>query len=218
MSQLARIKLSASWGRFRRALRPLGKPRAFVGWMLLLLDMAHRVEFVTSLFRGTAALAFLQQWGWLVGVLWLVTVVVWAANKPQDEEVQKARRMEQLRSTILDAIRKFEALSRAYERDLPQTARIAGGGRFILAHAVGNLIRDALKTIPEDQQKDYKIVLLKVLIDYEQYYDFDITPTRFAAEVHPTLPILIALDMQPKKAADSSELPSTDPPSPKASE
>lgn len=215
MPQLARFKRAAFWGRLRRALRPLGKPRALVGWMLVFLDIAHRAEFVTSLFRGTAPLVFFQQWGWLVGVLWLAAVIVWAANRPQDEEVKKARRMEQLRSTVLDVIRKFEGLSRAYEN---HDARAAVGGRLILARAVGRLLKHALGTIAEDQRQEYVNVLIKVLIDYEQYYDFDIAPTRFAAEIHPTLAIQIALDMEePKKAAEPAEATAPPPAGPPSS-
>jgi hypothetical protein len=164
------------------------------------------MHFIVSLVHGTEALVFIQQWGWLVGILWLAGVVLWAANRPPDEAVRQARRMEELRQGAMDVIRKFEALSSAYEESLNQASGPqAEARRYQLALAAGRLLKSAIETIPENQQWLYKRILMQVLLDYHQYYDQ--APTHFAGSVHPTLAIQIALGMNspPKKKEPSDE-------------
>jgi hypothetical protein len=161
---------------------------------------------VTSLLHGTGALAFFQQWGWLVGILWLAAVVVWAANKPPDEEVQRVRTMERLGQATVNAVRRFEALSRAYERSIsPENTGDAQNRRHELALAVAEVLRTAVQTVPEKQRYEYRSMLMGVLLNHLEFYDGQ--PTLFSAVLPPTLAIERALAMDapppPKKEGTS---------------
>ena len=121
MSEHKRGRPSA--GRIRKVLGFLRLPQAIPGWVFLLAawlwelaDVAHRVTFLRELFEGDRVnpVAFLQHWGWLVGVAWLAGVVFWAATRP--DEGERVRQLGYLKDAVFDCARRFEALSLAYEQ------------------------------------------------------------------------------------------------------
>jgi hypothetical protein len=163
-----------SWGSVRRVARRLGSLAtvpawlSIGGWLLHFLDMAHRVVFLEEIRRGARVdpVAFLQQWGWLVGIAWLVVVVVWAAKRP--DAGARVQEMSWLKDSAVLFLRRFEELSLAYEKILPAGAdlRAAEEARRAYLVALRNVMRQALATTPRESVEEYRNVLGGILVDY----------------------------------------------------
>jgi hypothetical protein len=120
-------RLPLSWARVRQIARPLGLP-SLPGWLLVAFEVAEKAHLVTSIAEHTWLAGFLREWGWLIGISWLLVVVLWEARKPRDAELRRARAMMQLQAATVDVLRRFEALCVSYEQTPAFRRELAGEG------------------------------------------------------------------------------------------
>lgn len=201
------------WGRARGTLRPLASPLAFLlGWFPLavkLLDWISRAQMVGTFLGKTSVelVTLFRDWGWLPGLIFLALLVVRESGKPGVVEYESKRA--DLRRDAVDSIRKFETLSRVYERTLPQANReLAEIARIDLMYSLGNTIKSALDVLPKEQRWQHEILLRQIVLDHLQYYD--LPHSEFSQTTSPTMAIEVALrDFSRKSAADPK--PSEDP-------
>lgn len=155
-----------------------------------------------SWLSGADAFEFMRQWGWLVGIFWLVAVVLWTANRPPSEELKQARSLSDLRSAGAQAIRGFEALCRSYERTIrPENMEEARTKRHELFHAIAEVLAASLRAMPPKQRAEYVKLLMGIEVDHLAFYHDE--PTLFSVSDSPTVAIDKALEwMAARDAAD----------------
>lgn len=207
-ARLAKGRRGIFWTGVVATLAPLGNA------LLIIIGRAGDVDFLIT--RADVIGDFLSDyWEFLAPCVGFV--LIWVSLRQETSsrgasaaEAERVRSMERLRQTTLDAIRKFEALSRAYELAMVE---VYGPGvysaRLKLMHSLSEVITSAIATIPAEQRYQYESLLRYMLLDYAQFYDDK--KTDFADDLPPIYAITLALGMHKPK-------PSEDPPPSKASE
>lgn len=138
--------------------------RALPGWLLLFLDVAHRIHFALGLMSVGVA-AFLEQWAWLIGVVWLL----WAIGRPDSDELARVRDMERLRPAIVASIWRLERLCMGYETAVGDKAGNyklhLEACRTDLHNAIGDLVGCAERALPRESRPAFMDMLRWVHLD-----------------------------------------------------
>ena len=163
------------WRRVRQALQPIASLPAIPAWLTLgawfysLLEFAHLASWLEDIRRGAHLdpVNFLQTWGWLIGILWLAGVVIWAAMRPS--AVQREHDLGRLRNTLVNAAMKFAALQRSHmidRRSEPQSTEAMR--EFALA--LCSFAVAAYATLPAESWKEYVDMLAGVESDLAEFH------------------------------------------------
>ena len=191
------------------------------------LEKVHLAHFVAeTLGWHMNPAAFLRDWGGLLGFAWLAGVIWWAAIRP--EATKRARRLEWLKASVIDSIREFENLCKAYEEgpagispaDNSPEARKAREAsirtrRLEFTLSMERVIRAALHLVPEDKRHEYKALLLLAMTEFGETHDDKMVI--YAGDQSPSAAIWRALGMHEMKPTIPTPLPPAGPPDSTAS-
>jgi hypothetical protein len=165
-----------------------------------LLDFAHQAYFLEEIRRRVSVdpVDFLQKWGWLIGILWLGFVIFRAAIRP--EAAQQERQMNWLRDSIIVCIRRFEALSLAYETTGADSEQVRKArAEYLLA--LTSAIREALATVPGERREQYRDMLASLMVNYYGSRE-SFPPTLFSNVLSPVTPVMTILEEMAKKTGE----------------